>query len=68
MASNRVETKHVLTSTFSLQTTHFEQCMLLSVGDVPTMNREFVVLSLGISSYKSFYTTVVYVPQYRTVA
>ena len=66
MASNTVEIKHVLTSTFGLQTTSLEQCVPLSVADVPTMNKEDLSCSVWVyaSSYKIFYTTVEYVPLY----
>ena len=56
MASNTVEIKHVLTSTFGLQTASLEQCVPLSVGDVQTMNKEDLSSSVWVhaSSYKNF--------------
>ena len=52
-----------------LQTTSLEQCVPLSVSDVPTMNKD---LSCSVwvyaLSYKIFYTTVEYVPLDTTVA
>ena len=43
-----MEIKHVLTSTFGLQTTSLEQCVPLSVGDVPTMNKEDLSCSVWV--------------------
>ena len=69
MASNTLEIKHVLTFV-GLQTTSLEQCVPLSVGNVPTMNKEDLSRSVWVyaSSYKIFYTTVEYVPLYIIAA
>ena len=48
MTSNTVEIEHVLTSTFGLQTATLEQCVPLSVGDVPTMKKD--ICNSGINT------------------
>ena len=43
-----MEIKHVLTSTFDLRTASLEQCVPLSVGDVPTMKKD--ICNSGINT------------------